>query len=164
MPLRAGTFAAMLLASWCVMIVTHELGHIIAGWAGGAVLVHAELRPWALPHSHFAPNPNPLLTLWGGPILGVVLPVSFAFAIGKPWAWFIADFCWVANGFYLALAWVSGESLLDTPRLLAQGAARWQIALFCISTIGPGYVRFRRRCVEWLTEATVESPVPQPKD
>jgi len=164
MPLRAGKFAVMVLASWCVMIVAHELGHIIAGWAGGAVLIHAELRPWTLPHSHFAPNPHPLLTLWGGPILGVVFPVALAFASGKPWAWFIADFCLVANGSYIALAWVSGEPLLDTPRLLAQGAASWQILLFCISTIVPGYVRFRRRCIHWLDKANVESTPQQPKD
>jgi hypothetical protein len=58
----------------------------------------------------------------------------------------IADFCVLANGVYLALAWVSGDPTLDTPRILAlPGAAGWPgwVVLYCGVTMGLGYVRFR---------------------
>jgi len=147
------SFLAMLVASWCVMVTTHELGHIVAGLLGGGQLVHAELRPWKLPHSHFMPDPYPLATLWGGPIFGVVIPMILAGIIRRRWGWFIADFCLIAGGSYLALAWISHEPLLDTARLIQKGAPRWQIVLFCLITIVPGYVRFRKRCAEWLRPA-----------
>ncbi len=68
----------MLAASWCVMVTTHELGHVVSGILSGGQLVHTELRPWKLPHSHFMPDPRPLVTLWGGPILGVTVPLLSA--------------------------------------------------------------------------------------
>jgi len=132
------------------MVTTHEAGHIISGVLGGGVLVHAELRPWKLPHSHFMPDARPLATLWGGPILGVAIPMLAAVIIRRNWCWFIADFCLIAGGTYIALAWISNEPLLDTARLLKSGAPRWQIAAFCLITILPGYARFRSRCIEWL--------------
>lgn len=132
------------------MVTTHELGHVIAGTLSGGQLVDAELRPWKLPHSHFMPDPRPLVTLWGGPILGVAMPLLMAAMIRRNWGWFIADFCVIAGGTYIALAWISNEPLLDTARLLKAGAPRWQIGLFCVVTVVPGYVRFRNRCAQWL--------------
>jgi hypothetical protein len=144
------SFVAILVASWCVMVTTHELGHVVSGILTGGQLIHAELRPWKLPHSHFMPDPRPLVTLWGGPILGVTVPLLAAMMIRRNWGWFIADFCLIAGGTYIALAWISHEPLLDTARLLNAGAPQWQIGLFCVVTIVPGYVRFRKRCIEWL--------------
>jgi len=144
------SFIGMTVAAWAVMVLAHELGHILVGWAGGGKLVRADLRPWALPHSLFAPDPYPLATLWGGPILGVAIPVVLALVISRRWAWFIADFCLIANGTYLALAGWGGEPHLDTPRLIAAGAAWWQIVFYCLVTIPIGYVRFRARCAQWL--------------
>lgn len=155
-----GSFLAMLVASWCVMVTTHELGHIFVGFLGGGQLVHAELRPWRLPHSHFMPDPHPLVTLWGGPIFGVAIPMILAIAIRRRWSWFIADFCLIAGGSYIALAWVSNEPHLDTARLLKHGAPQWQIILFCIVTIVPGYIRFRNQCVSRLKPLeSIETPM-----
>lgn len=80
------SFIGMTVAAWAVMVLTHEIGHIFVGWIGGGKLVRADLRPWALPHSLFAPDPYPLATLWGGPILGVAIPVALALAISRRWA------------------------------------------------------------------------------
>jgi len=146
---------ALLLIAWCVMVVAHECGHLIGGWLGGGTLQHVELRPWRLPHSSFSPDPMPLVTLWGGPLFGVGFPLLIAIiARGSPrvklGAWFIADFCLLANGAYLAAAWISGDRWLDTPRLLASGASPLVIGAYCAAAIGVGYIRFRADCTAVL--------------
>ena len=144
---RGSYFAALLVASWCVMTVVHETGHIVCGWAGGGTLREADVAPWGLPHSSFDPDPRPLVTLWGGPVLGVIAPLAVAALVRRGWMWFIAFFCLLANGSYLATAWVSGERYLDTPRLLQHGAPPATIVVYCAVTIAAGYVGFRRQCI-----------------
>lgn len=144
------TLAVLLLAGWCVMTVTHECGHILGGWLGGGTLIHAELRPWHLPHSHFEPDPHPLLTVWSGPVLGVIVPMGVAVVIRRRWMWFLADFCLLANGAYLATAWISGDRYLDTQRLFDAGAWKISVILYSAVTIAVGYVRFRQDCIAVL--------------
>jgi hypothetical protein len=148
--MRWSKLLALLAASWCVMVLTHEVGHIIGGKLAGGTLRHVDLRPWALPHSHFEPDPHPLITLWSGPIIGVLAPLVIAALLGWRWTWFIANFCLLANGTYLALAWADGGAHLDTPRLLAAGASPVQVLIYCAVTIGSGYLRFRASCIEVL--------------
>ena len=148
---RVSCFILLLAASWCVMVFTHEAGHVVAGWACGGTLQHADLVPWHLPHSHFDPDPYPLVTLWGGPVLGVLVPLGIALAVRRDWMRFIASFCLLANGSYLAVAWWSGERFLDTAKLLAAGAHPAAIAAYCVLTIGAGYVGFRDACLRALS-------------
>ena len=49
-------------------------------------------------------------------MLGVLVPFGLALLIRRDWMWFIAHFCVLANGVYLATAWVSGGQYLDTPK------------------------------------------------
>ena len=148
---RAVRFAILLAIAWCVMTFTHEAGHILVGWACGGRLVHAELAPWQLPHSHIDPDPRPLVTLWGGPILGILIPLSLASLLRYSVAGFVATFCLLANGSYLALAWITGDRHLDTARLLEHGSSPVLIGLYCLLTIDPGYIGFRRHCARLLT-------------
>lgn len=133
------------------MVTTHELGHLVGGWLGGASLKQFDLAPWRLPYTVHQPDPHPLLTLWMGPLFGSLAPIAAALLIRKSWAWFIADFCLLANGTYLAVAWVSGGPQLDTQRLLAAGTSPVLIALYCITSMTLGYVRFRNDCISCLT-------------
>jgi hypothetical protein len=142
--LRLGT---LLLASWCVMLMTHESGHILGGWWCGGTLVAADLWPWHLPYSVFNPDPKPLVTLWCGPVLGVAIPLGLALLVRQEWMWFVAHFSILANGVYLATAWIAGDSHLDTPKLLEHGANPLTIGAYCVVTIGFGYVGFRRSCI-----------------
>src|SRR6056297_3410463 len=135
---RYAIFAALLAAAWVVMTFTHECGHIIGGMICGATLTEFELAPWRMPYSLHSPDPHPLITLWAGPILGVAVPVAVAAVVRTRWAWFIADFCIIANGAYLAVAWISGDRFLDTSRLLAAGASPATIVVYCSLTIGLG--------------------------
>ena len=133
------------------MTMTHECGHIIGGWQGGATRIEAALLPWHLPHSLYEPDPNPLLTLWCGPVIGVIVPTICAIVFRHTWTWFVANFCLLANGSFLATAWISGDRFLDTPRLLDAGAWPLSILFYCGVTIGFGYFGFRRNCIELLS-------------
>lgn len=151
MATRVVTLCILIVASWFVMTFTHEVGHIIGGWLGGATLTEFDIAPWRLPYSVPHPDLHPLLTLWSGPVLGVMTPGILAVLIRQRWIVFIADFCLLANRAYLSLAWVAGDRLLDTPRLLDAGASPAGIAAFCLLATGVGYVRFRRDCTGLLT-------------
>lgn len=147
---RLSLLGLLLVAAWTVMTFTHELGHLMGGFVGGAKLTSVDLAPWRLPYSIHSPDPYPLLTLWAGPILGVTVPMSLAAFVRSGWAWLIADFCLLANGCYLALAWLFGDRWLDTARLLDAGTHPAWIAAFCVITIAIGYVRFRADCVRLM--------------
>jgi len=135
------------------MTLTHETGHLIGGWCCGGTLVNADLLPWHLPYSFFSPDPHPLITLWCGPILGVVMPLMTAMVVRRDWAWLIAYFCILANGAYIATAWFSGDPQLDTQKLLHHGAHPIGIVIYCALAIGAGYVGFRRSCIRFFTNA-----------
>ena len=134
------------------------LGHLIGGWLGGATLVDFDLAPWRLAYSRHHPDPMPLITLWSGPLLGVGIPYLVAVLVQHRWLWFVADFCLLANGLYLATAWWSGDRYLDTTRLLAEGASRLSIGLYCLATIVAGDWRFRAACGRQLRGKAVLGP------
>ena len=140
------------------MTFTHEVGHIIGGWCCGGTLTGANLLPWNLPYSFFNPDPHPLVTLWSGPILGVTFPILIATIVRRDWIWVIAYFCVLANGAYIATAWFAGDDQLDTPKLLREGAHPITIALYCLLTIGAGYVGFRRSCIRFFAHTDSEPP------
>ena len=144
MPKKLLLLAVLLLLSWCVMTLTHEAGHIVGGWCAGGTLKSAELRPWKLPYSTFHPDPAPLFTLWCGPVLGALVPWLIARSIGDDRVWFVAWFCVLANGLYLATSWVTGDQYLDTPQMLKHGAWPLSIAAYCLTTILFGYHGLRR--------------------
>lgn len=147
---RVLLFGCLLVIAWCVMTFTHEMGHIVGGLCCGGRLQTADLLPWHLPYSIFEPDPMPLVTLWCGPLLGAIVPGAAALIVRRNWMWFIAYFCIVANGAYLATAWLSGDRYLDTARLLKQGAHPITIGAYCIITIAIGYAGFRQSCMRIL--------------
>lgn len=147
---RIGLFGSLTIGSWCVMTTTHELGHIAGGWLSGARLIQSDLRPWAMPFSLFDPDPKPLVTLWSGPVSGAVIPLIAAAAIRRPIVWFVAWFCVLANGLYIALGWFTGDRFLDTTQLLDHGSSSVSIAAFCTVTIALGYRGFRKCCLDLL--------------
>jgi hypothetical protein len=135
--------AAMLFVAWYVMTLSHELGHIVGGWLCGAELLEADLTPWRLPYSIFSVNPFPLFTLWCGPWCGVVVPVVAALTVRGHNAAFVAYFCTLANGLYLAAGWLAADRYLDSTMLLEAGASQLSLGTFCLLTIPVGYVGLR---------------------
>lgn len=151
MPLAAFKLVFLLVIAWSVMVTTHELGHLLGGWLGGGQMKDFDLAPWRLPYSLFEPNPHPRLTLWAGPWFGVLFPLAVASLVRHPAFWFIAHFCVLANGCYLAIGGYVGDRYLDTPMLIEAGASPVSLLLYCIVTIGFGYAGFRRSCIEVLS-------------
>lgn len=155
---RVARLSVLLTVAWVSMVLTHECGHLLGGALGGAVLVDLDLTPGRLPWSLHSPDPHPLLTLWAGPITGALAPCVVAMLVRRDAAWFVANFCLLANGVYLALGWIAGDRFLDTARLLEAGAHPISILLFCAATIGAGYPRFRADCIGLWSSAEGEPP------
>lgn len=154
----------LLVVSWGVMLGVHEAGHLLGGWVSGARLVEVWWGPWPPPYSLFQPDPHPLVTLWGGPLLGAGLPLLVACLWRRQEAWFVAWFCLLANGLYLAVgACVPGDEL-DTAKLLKAGASPISIGFYVVVTISVGYVGLRRSLMELFSPAattTLQTEVPQ---
>ena len=154
---RSLKLMGLLVVAWYVMTLSHELGHVVCGWLTGGKLVYLDLRPWALPQSMFDPDPNPLARLWGGPILGAVIPGSVGLATRHVWVRFIGSFCVLANGAYLTTAWWVGDSFLDTTKLLEHGASPIGVAVYCAVCCGYGYGSFRQACRDVLFAAPLSA-------
>lgn len=99
---------------WLWMQVVHELGHIAAALATGGEIARVVLHPLAISRTDVAVNPRPLLVVWAGPLVGVLLPV-FLLAICKlgklPLGYlvrFFAGFCLIANGAYIGFGAPAG--------------------------------------------------------
>lgn len=144
----------LLVVAWMTMLMTHELGHIFAGYASGATLVAHDLAPWRLPYCIHAPDPHPDITLWGGPILGVALPIGLACLWKRDEAALIGNFCLLANGCYIAVGFTTDDRWVDTPRMLEAGVPQIHLIAYCFATIPLGYLRFRSSMVGLLTEPT----------
>jgi hypothetical protein len=154
---RRGRFATLviwLLWAWLIMTLSHELGHVLAGWIGGAQLIRLELRPWHLPDSIFAADRHRLVTLWAGPVLGSAVPLMAAVTIGRPMAWFTAWFCLLANASYLLLGYVSGDVELDSAKLIRAGAQPWHLIAAVALALPLGYYKFRQACADLLSGAS----------
>jgi len=147
--LRQFVLIASLLANcWLGMMAVHELGHVVAGWLSGGRVTKVVLHPLAISRTDVLPNPQPLLVVWAGPIVGVGLPLL----IWSLWracrlrneyiARFFAGFCFVTNGLYIAVG--SFEGIGDAGDMLRHGSQPWQLLLFGIITVPLGFALWHR--------------------
>ncbi|MCA9041268.1 MAG: hypothetical protein KDA65_13020 [Planctomycetaceae bacterium] len=132
----------LILLCWLGMLIIHEGGHILLAWLSEGTVEKVVLHPLAISRTDVAPNPHPLAVVWGGPLLGVLIPL-FAWGISR---WlapnlsyllrFFAGFCLVTNGLYLGVAPL--DAVGDARELLRLGAPLWLLVLFglCSTVIG----------------------------
>ncbi len=131
-----------LLASWLGMQAVHETGHVLGAWVSGGTVKQVVLSPWTISRTDLVANPAPLFVVWAGPVFGVLCPVgiwvvatrlrmSGAFALR-----FIAGFCLIANGAYIAVG--SFDRVGDCGEMLKQGSDLWQLWCFGAVTIPAG--------------------------
>jgi hypothetical protein len=125
--------------SWLLMQVVHELGHMLAAWATGSRIAEVKLHPAAISYTLLAPNPQPLVVAWMGPLVGAILPL-LASMIARRWklrGWYVlqffAGFCLVANGAYLIGGAVN--NIGDAADLLRHGTPKLMIYLFAVPAI-----------------------------
>lgn len=135
--------AAVIYLAWLGMQAVHELGHVVAAWSTGGSIVRVVIHPLAISRTDVAPNPAPLPVAWGGPIVGVTVPLLMmvivrcvrGISVVRDCADFFAGFCLMANGVYIGIG--SIEGIGDAGELLRHGAAVWKLVVFgAVSSIG----------------------------
>lgn len=138
-----------MLFSWLGMQVMHETGHVIMASVTRAEILKVALHPLILSHTDVAENPHPLAVVWGGPLLGTILPL-LAFLIArfcKVSAMylfrFFAGFCLVVNGIYIGVGWLLANGA-DPWVMTENGSPKWLLALFGIVTVPLGIYIWHR--------------------
>ena len=137
-----------LLAAWLGMQVVHECGHSLAAWSSGGTVVRVVLAPWTISRTDVSPNPHPLFVVWGGPLLGTILPLV-AWGLANRLKWrdafllrFFAGFCAIANGVYIGVG--SFERIGDAGDMLRHGSPSWTMWLFGAVAVPTGLVLWHR--------------------
>ena len=130
------------LLAWLMMQAVHELGHVLAAWLTGGTVERVILHPLAISRTDIEPNPTPLVVTWGGPLVGVALPLalwSIAALVRSRLSWlarFFAGFCLLANGLYIGVGFFS--QIGDAGDLVRFGAPPWTLWLYGLVTAPSG--------------------------
>jgi hypothetical protein len=132
-----------LLGSWLGMQAAHELGHVVGALVTGGAIAKVVLHPLTISHTELIENPHPLVVVWAGPLVGILLPLllwGLLAATGTPGAFvarFFAGFCLVANGAYLGVGSFSGTG--DCGEMLRQGSPAWILKIFGVIAVPMGF-------------------------
>jgi hypothetical protein len=111
------------------MMAVHELGHVVGAVVTGGTVERVVLHPLAISRTDVSPNPNPVLVVWAGPLVGVLLPLALLviFKVGRVslayLSQFFAGFCLIANGAYIGVG--SFARIGDAGDMLRHGSPRW---------------------------------------
>lgn len=137
-----------LLASWLGMQCVHELGHVLAAWGSGGSVERVVLTPWSISRTDLSHNPHPLVVVWGGPLLGTLIPLVM-WRIAELVRWsetfllrFFTGFCSIANGVYIGYG--SFDRIGDAGDMLRHGSPVWVLWLFGVVTVPTGLLLWNR--------------------
>src|SRR5262245_3665802 len=121
--------------SWLAMQVVHEAGHVIVAGMTGAEVINVVLHPLVISRTDIGKNPHPLAVVWGGPLIGTILPL-LAFGLAEvcrlPGVYlfrFFAGFCLVANGVYIGTGWLLADEA-DPWVMTKNGSPVWLLVIF----------------------------------
>ena len=120
--------------SWLTMQAVHEFGHVLGAWLSGVDIRRVVLHPLMISRTELGENPHPLVVVWGGPLMGSVLPVLIyvlARSCRFPALYLFrcfAGFCLIANGVYIAFG--PARMAADTGIMLYYGTPRWIMLVF----------------------------------
>ncbi len=138
-----------LLASWLGMQAVHESGHVLGAYMTGGRVSHVVLHPLTISRTDLSHNPSPLVVVWAGPVIGILLPLlvwAVATAMRLPGAFvlrFFAGFCLLANGLYIGIG--SFDRVGDCGVMLRHGSKLWQLWLFGAATAPIGLWLWHRQ-------------------
>jgi hypothetical protein len=137
------------VASWLAMQAVHEAGHVAAALLTGGKVAKVVWHPLTISHTDLAYNPSPLIVVWAGPVVGVLLPLGL-WGIAAWWRMpgafvlrFFAGFCLVANGCYIAGGSLDGIG--DCGEMLRHGTPIWALWLFGAVTGPAGFLLWHRQ-------------------
>jgi hypothetical protein len=136
--------------SWLGMQVVHETGHVIVARLTGGEVIKVALHPLIVSRTDLGENPHPLAVVWGGPLVGSVLPVlvfALAAALRLPGVYllrFFAGFCLIANGVYISIGWLLADGA-DPWVMTENGSPVWVLVLFGLLTAPLGLYLWHRQ-------------------
>ncbi|MHB8899948.1 MAG: M50 family metallopeptidase [Thermoguttaceae bacterium] len=137
--LLIGTFLPL---CWLAMQAIHELGHVAIALATGGVIEKVVLHPLTISRTDSSGSFHPLLVVWAGPVIGVVVPLAVLalFEVARaPWRYlvrFFAGTCLIANGAYIGAG--SFHGIGDAGDLLRLGSPMGSLGAFGLVTVAPG--------------------------
>jgi hypothetical protein len=135
---------------WLAMQVVHELGHVLLAWATKGEVTKVALHPLIMSRTDLAENPHPLAVVWGGPLLGSLIPLiafgaaSISRAPGVYLFRFFAGFCLVANGVYIGTGWLLANGA-DPGVMIENGSPTWLLVAFGLLTFPAGLYLWHRQ-------------------
>ena len=135
---------------WLAMQVVHETGHVLMAWLTKGEVTKVALHPLIVSRTDLAANPHPLVVVWGGPVVGCLIPlVAYeAAAIGRmPGVYlfrFFAGFCLVANGVYIGAGWLLANGA-DPGVMIENGSSKGLLVAFGILTFPAGLFLWHRQ-------------------
>jgi len=135
---------------WLAMQVVHETGHVLMARLTKGEVTKVALHPLIMSRTDLAENPHPLAVVWGGPVVGCLIPlIAFAaVAIGRmPWVYlfrFFAGFCLVANGVYIGTGWLLANGA-DPGVIIENGSPKWLLVVFGMITFPAGLFLWHRQ-------------------
>lgn len=121
--------------SWLAMQVVHEAGHVMVALLTGAKVTKVALHPLIISRTDLGENPHPLAVVWGGPVLGSLIPllvfgVGFMQRLRRIYLLrFFAGFCLVANGVYIGIGHFLAHGA-DPWVMVENGSPRWLLVSF----------------------------------
>jgi hypothetical protein len=142
-PHQAILVCSTLLGSWLGMQAAHELGHVLGAVLTGGEVATVVLYPLTISHTELIDNPHPLIVVWAGPLVGVLLPIilwGVLAVMRTPGAFvarFFAGFCLIANGAYIGVGSFLGTG--DCGEMLRQGSNVWVLRLFGAVAVPLGF-------------------------
>jgi hypothetical protein len=138
-----------IVASWLAMQMVHEFGHVLGAWLTGGEFVRVVIHPLTISRTDLGYNPRPLVVVWSGPLVGVLLPLG-GWGLGQLGRMrgtfllrFFAGFCLIANGAYLAFG--SLDRVGDCGEMLRHGSSLWHLWLFGTICIPTGFWLWHRQ-------------------
>jgi hypothetical protein len=140
---------SVILFSWLGMQGVHEFGHVLGARLTGGHVNKVVWHPSTISRTDLDYNPNPLLVVWAGPIIGVLVPLALWGGATRP-RWpgafvfrFFAGFCLIANGAYIAFG--SFDNIGDCGPMRRHGSPIWTLWLFGALTIPLGLWLWHRQ-------------------
>lgn len=130
------------------MMIAHEFGHVLSAWLSDGTVSKVVLHPLEFSRTDVSHNPRPLLVVWGGPVVGTLLPLAVwlvAKLLRLHCAYifqFFAGFCLVVNGIYLGV--VSFLHAADPGEMMRHGTPQWVLILFGIVAFPLGLILWNR--------------------
>lgn len=124
------------------MLALHELGHVAHALISGGRIAGITFPLLGFSQTIVHPNPRPIFVVWGGPVIGSLLPVLACALlrlarVNIPHVLrFFTGFCLIANGGYVGVGWRMSSG--DAADMRELGTPVWTMIVFGLTCVTAG--------------------------